>query len=206
MIDKTVNYLQEIELLKKIEPIAERMGLEEDALVPYFLLSIDVGTGKESFMQEKPFIGVNDTFLFEDYDNKSDKDIVISKGHRGGQLYYMQKQLQQETGKPFDKVVKTYTSSSLELLLPEWVNIYVEVDVIEHDDIDVYFWSTDLGNKVKVFNGFDNKEAYHLRNQISFLLEKISVKRGKEKVEALARLIILLDENDLLAVKNEKHS
>ena len=124
MIDKTVNYLQDIELLEKIEPIAERMGLEADDVIERHMPHV-IGVAKEYSITYKD---------------------------------------------------KTYTSSSLELLLPECC--FGEAETIL-DEI-----------RMKV-----NEIVWEL---ILDLIIECQTSRGKQKVEALARLIILLDEEGLL--------
>ena len=132
MIDKTVNYLQDIELLKKIEPIAERMGLAYD-------------------------------------------DVLIYAAHPVLPCWVLGQQATKTDHYFASEDIYTYTSSSLELLLPEWcfgLNMFSQVERAT--------------------------ETHQLAAKVHRLLRDINHSRGKQKVEALARLIILLDEEGLL--------
>ena len=145
MIDKTVNYLQSIELLKKIETIAERMGLAYD-------------------------------------------DVLIYAAHPVLPCWVLGQQATKTDHYFASEDIYTYTSSSLELLLPEWcLEVYEAQD---SDLIDLVY------TKHGIPNLYNNKGI-----TIWGEMYAISLSRGKQKVEALARLIILLDENDLLKGK-----
>ena len=152
MIDKTVNFLQDTELLKKIVPIAERMGLEADDILQHLISADQQG---ETILN-KWILSSNDKY-------KDAPPLAIT----------------------IDEELKTYTSSSLELLLPKWEFKY-------HEDKDLISFT---------FEGWAKIPGLKLIQQIEELIFKICNSRGKEKVEAIARLIILLEDNNLLEVK-----
>ena len=155
MIDKTVNLLQDIELLEKIEPIAEKIGLEADDIV-FKCTDGDVLL----YSQEKDLIAY------------TDRKEVKANG------------------------LKTYTSSSLELLLPEWAAIAPGYSCHIRD----YFYAAKHGVDIDAYKAKDFgmkfiDEAAQYENKAKAFM---NTSRGKQKVEALARLIILLDEEGLL--------
>ena len=147
MIDKTANYLQDIELLKKIELIAERMGLEADAALHL--------SGRDNEFVDLVMPFNTDGYCFEN------KRVTTIRNPFVSYVY----------GENTE--IKTYTSSILELLLPEWC----------------FDKGAELDQLLKSRPSFMFDYRYYKRGSES---------RGKEKVEAIARLIILLDDNDLL--------
>jgi hypothetical protein len=169
------NYLENIELLKQLEPILERLGVEEDGYVPFFILSTDFETGKESSFIEKPFVLVKEIF--------AEKDGLVTIEPIFGQKYCKLQKLCQDTAKPFFQIQKTYRSDTLENVLPEWC------------------FSVDTRNSF-LMEALSIKQIQDgLLIEIHDLANLFQVTRGQPKLEALAKLVILLDGKGLLEEK-----
>lgn len=89
----------------------------------------------------------------------------------------------------------TWRSDSMGAALPEWVARVIRVWAIDQD----YLFVGALCNAIPDFK--DRKGAKLLKAGIKKLFEDLITSRGQPKLEALANLIILLDSEGLLEVK-----
>ena len=136
------NYLENISLLKQLEPIMKRLGVEADK---YYNGSLELEGDYEYwiwFIQDEPLTNYNKS-VYQSY--------------------------------------KTYRSDTLENVLPDWC---------WHNIPDIIY-----GENSKY-------DAEFCEIYVDLLHDGVKGdKRGQPKLEALAKLVILLDENGLLEEK-----